>query len=57
MTRYNQHSTKIKYLFPFMAKYHNTISLCLFLVFLSSDPKKQRGKKKQKTNKKNRDTE
>lgn len=54
MTRYNQHSTKIKYLFPFKSKYQNMILLCLFFVFLSSDPRKQKKtitttKKKKKT--------
>lgn len=48
-TRYNQHSTKIKYLFPFKSKYHNMVLLCLFLVFLSSDPKKQKQQQQQKT--------
>lgn len=48
VTRYNQYSTKIKYLFPFKSKYHNTdiTALCLFLVTLSSDSKKQIEKKK-----------
>lgn len=51
-----KHSTKIKYLFPFKSKYHNTgiNTLGLFLVILSWLKKK---KKKNRNRKKNGDTD